>query len=48
MKIEIVKRVNVLDFTIESIGDIPFPPNLLEMKKGSVVQMKYGEYEVHF
>jgi len=36
------------DFTIESIGSDAFPPKFPGNEEGTIVQMKYGEYGVHF
>ena len=36
------------DFTIEAIGNNPFPPKFPGNEEGTIVQMKYGEYGVHF
>lgn len=36
------------DFTIEAVGNNPFPPKFPGNEEGTIVQMKYGEYGVHF
>lgn len=42
------KGTKASDFTIEALGDSPYPANFKGNEEGTNVQMRYGDYGVHF
>ena len=42
------KNTKASDFTLEAIGSSPVPENFLGDEEGTIVQMKYGDYAIHF